>query len=231
MTLPTCTSGSVNVFARYFTPLAFTMVCSTTFPSNGTTVPLGRTDLPFTPCTFPESLKNGISTFAYFRPSSVKTLIRTSLSSCGVRPSSRFTSRYKITAGAPGASARLVTFNSSGGIGFHSSALVLRPFSKRHAAITAIPNAKDFHPRNAFVIRALLKKIDFVRDLAATWCRDRACRGIDPGPHTALITYRHTHPAIRAKLQGRHSAVKSTELYPGPSASVGSISTPVVCEE
>src|SRR5882724_3047456 len=42
MMLPTCTSGSVNVLARYLTPLAFAMVLSNALPSKLTILPSGR---------------------------------------------------------------------------------------------------------------------------------------------------------------------------------------------
>jgi len=47
--LPTCTSGSVNVFAKYFRPLAFTIVLSKAFPSKFAIVPSGRTVRAFKP--------------------------------------------------------------------------------------------------------------------------------------------------------------------------------------
>ena len=76
MMLPTCTSGSVNVFARYFTPLAFTIVLSYALPSTFATLPSGRTvrarKLLIVLC----DLRYGISTSACFRPSSVRILIR-----------------------------------------------------------------------------------------------------------------------------------------------------------
>ena len=78
--------------------------------------------------------RDGISTSAYFRPSSVKTLIRTY--TCSFDPnslSSRFTCLYRITAGAPGASGTPVIFNSSGLMGGQSLPLT---FARRFAATT-----------------------------------------------------------------------------------------------
>src|SRR5882762_5215121 len=72
--LPTCTSGIENVFARYFTPLAFTIVLSNAFPSKLATLPSGRIVRAFSPWTVPWPLKYGISTSPYFRPSSVNYL-------------------------------------------------------------------------------------------------------------------------------------------------------------
>src|SRR5579884_49285 len=72
----------------------------------------------------PLLLKNGISMSPYFRPSSVKILMRKKLFSCAVLPrSSRSTWRYRMIAGAPGASGSLVIFNSSGVTGGMPSAM------------------------------------------------------------------------------------------------------------
>ena len=73
--LPTCTSASVKVLARYFSPLALAMDFSKTFPSKLAIEPSGLMVRALIPTTFPLPLKNGISMSAYFRPSSARILI------------------------------------------------------------------------------------------------------------------------------------------------------------
>src|SRR3984885_11541702 len=77
MMQPGCPSGGVEVFARIFSPLRFSMTFSKGLPAKFTMPPSGWMVRARTPAMSLDSLKNGISTLAWSVPSWVEILMRT----------------------------------------------------------------------------------------------------------------------------------------------------------
>src|SRR5277367_4910548 len=152
MMLPGCTSGRVKVFARYFTPLALTMVFSNALPSKLTMLPSGWMVRARRSRIFTFLLLKGSSTLASFVPSCVKILMRTY---SRTEDSREFMSleRYRIIAFAPGLAGLSFSARSAGGTGSQSS-----PAEEGRGALAT--------PQSTLNAKALAQKNRWVRFMA-----------------------------------------------------------------